>query len=115
MNDLELLSMILPGGILEYFNVTGFKKEEDLSFIDLEEKNIPPEQYKDQKLISKGFYETITIQDYPLRGKPFFLRVKRRRWTIEETGQIVSRDWNIVARGTRLTEDFATFLKGINR
>ena len=115
MNEVDILSLILPAGILEYFRVTGYKKEEDVSFVDLEEKNIPPEQYQDQKLLSKGFYETITIQDYPLSGKPFFLRVKRRRWTIEETGQVVCRDWNLVAKGTRITEEFATFLKGINR
>jgi hypothetical protein len=114
MNEVDLLSLILPAGILEYFRVIGYKKEEDVSFVDLEEKNLPPEQYQDQKLLSKGFYDTVTIQDYPLRGKPFFLRIKRRRWTIEETGQVVSRDWNLVAKGTRITEEFATFLKGIN-
>ncbi|MGL6014937.1 MAG: ISAon1 family transposase N-terminal region protein [Selenomonadaceae bacterium] len=32
------------------------------------------------KLLSKGFYEPVTIQDFPLRGKACYLKVKRRRW-----------------------------------
>lgn len=115
MDEQELISLILPAGILQYFRVTGIKKEHETYFITLEEKNITPEKYSGQKLLSKGFFDTITIQDFPLRGKPCYLRVKRRRWTIEETGTIVSRDWNIVAQGTRITQDFADFLKGINR
>jgi len=42
-----------------------------------------------------------------------FLHVRRRRWLIESSGQVISRDWDTVAKGTRLTKDFAIFLKGI--
>jgi len=55
----------------------------------------------------------VTIQDFPLRGKACFLKVKRRRWLNEDTGEIVMRDWDIVAKGTRMTRDFAIFLKGL--
>ena len=79
----------------------------------MEELNVDPQQYRAQKLTSKGFLEPITIQDFPLRGKACFLSVKRRRWFNESTGEIVMRDWNIVAKGTRMTRDFAIFLKGI--
>lgn len=114
MNELDLLNLVLPHGVLEYFRVTEINKENESYFISLEEKDLPPEQYKGNKLISHGFYNTVTIQDFPLRGKPCFLLVKRRRWLNKDTGKIVSRDWDIVAKGTRITQDFATFLKGIN-
>jgi hypothetical protein len=44
-----------------------------------------------------------------------FLHIRRRRWFSETTKKTVERDWKIVANGTRLTKEFATFLKGIFR
>ncbi len=111
-----LLRYILPAGILEYFIITDVKEVERAGlFVSLEEKNIVPEEYKETKHKAHGFHNEVTIQDFPMRGKPCFLQVKRRRWLLLESGKVVSRDWNIVAQGTRITEDFANFLKGINR
>lgn len=115
MEQKEILSLLLPNGLLEYFDVVQLGKSSEFYTIYLEEKNIVPVQYKDNKLISKGFYEPITIQDFPLRGKACYLMVKRRRWTNLDTGDIVVRDWEIVAKGTRMTAEFAAFLKAINR
>lgn len=115
MNESSAFELLLPEGLLEFFELKSAKSDQTSYHLEIEEKNQVPEQYKNQKLLSKGFYEPIVIQDFPLRGKPCFLHVKRRRWTVEETGDIVCRDWNIVAKGTRLTEEFASFLKEINR
>lgn len=114
MKEFDLLKILLPADLLFYFEITNIDSTEDMHTIYMEEKNIHPEQYKSNKLSSKGFYDPVTIQDFPLRGKPCFLKVKRRRWLNEDTGDIVSRDWNTVAKGTRLTSDFANFLKGFN-
>lgn len=115
MKDFELLKILLPADLLFYFELTDIESTDASTTLFIAEKNIRPEQYKLDKLLSKGFYEPVTIQDFPLRGKPCFLKVKRRRWLNEDTGAIVCRDWNTVAKGTRLTSDFAIFLKGINR
>ena len=50
-----------------------------------------------------------------MRGHQVYLHITRRRWLNEDTGQIVFRDWNLVADGTRVTKEFASFLKEINR
>lgn len=113
MNEREAIGYFLPEGILEYFNIVRVFKGSDHYQVDLEEKNIHPEQYSGAKLTSKGFYEPIKVQDFPIRGKACYLRVKRRRWLNEDTGFVVSRDWDLVAKGTRMTEEFAIFLKGI--
>lgn len=115
MNEIKLIELILPEGLLEYFEIKKVEKEKDFYKIYLEENNIPPLQYKEEKILSKGFYEPITIQDFPLRGKACFLCVKRRRWERESTGETISRDWDLVAKGTRMTSEFASFLKAINR
>jgi hypothetical protein len=113
MKTEELLGFMLPEGILDYFEITDATKDSEDYTIVLAEKNIHPENYKNSALESKGFYDPVTIQDFPLRGKACYLQVKRRRWLNKDTGVIVFRDWNIVAKGTRLTSDFATFLKGL--
>lgn len=80
-----------------------------------EEKANAPKEFASVELISKGFLDEITIQDFPLRGKFVYLHIKRRRWTIKKTGEIIKRDWTLVAKGTRMTQEFAVFLKEINR
>ena len=115
MDNLSFLDMILPEGILKYFEVTQFIKEAARFNIYLSEKNVPPYEFASDKLTSKGFYDEITVQDFPIRGKASYLYIKRRRWLNETTGDIVYRDWNIVAKGTRMTQEFASFLKAISR
>ena len=77
----------------------------------MEEKNEVPSSYSKNQTESKGFYEPVVVQEFPIRGKKVFLNVRRRRWMIPETGEYISRDWKLVAKGTRLTQDFASFLK----
>jgi hypothetical protein len=113
MSDKEkqLLTAFLPSGILDYFSISDVTYNPDNFEIYLEEQNIHPQEYKGQKLSSKGFYQQISIQDYPVRGKAVYLKIKRRRWLNEDTGEIVTRNWELVAKGTRLTQEFAAFLK----
>jgi hypothetical protein len=58
------------------------------------------------------FFDESEVPDFPLRGKPCFLNLKRRKWLNETTGKIVFRDWNLVVKGTKMTKEFAFFLKG---
>jgi hypothetical protein len=53
----------------------------------LDEKNIISEEYSKDKLLSKGFFDEITVQDFPLLGKAVFLHIRRRRWLNLTTGQ----------------------------
>lgn len=111
----ELVKMILPQGILEYFSISQVIIYENEIHISLNELNIIPKEYSNDKLVSKGFFDEITVQDFPIRGKAVYLLIKRRRWLNESTNKSVYRDWNEVAKGTRMTNEFATFLKGISR
>ncbi|HFG0472245.1 hypothetical protein ACKUCG_11210 [Flavobacterium psychrophilum] len=55
--------------------------------------------------------EEITIQDFPLRGQFEYLHIKRRRWTNKYNSEIIKRDWNLVAKGTHMTQEFMFFLR----
>ncbi|WP_321298951.1 transposase [Marinifilum fragile] len=108
----QLVRLFLPEGLLDYFNITNIILDGEAVNVHLEESNLPPSEYAQDKLESKGFIPAITVQDFPLRDKALLLHLKRRRWMNHSTGNIVSRDWQLVASGTRLTKGFASFLKG---
>lgn len=110
-----LLDFVLPQGVKHYFELITHKSDEENLHLYLEEQNIIPEEYKSDKLESKGFYNEVTLQDFPLRGRNVYLHIKRRRWLNHTTGNVVCRDWTLVAQGTRITKDFAAFLKEIGR
>jgi hypothetical protein len=109
----DLAKYLLPKGILDYFEIVDDTIENDRVHFYLEEKNILPQEYQSKIAQSKGFSPEIRVEDFPLRGKPVLLHIKRRRWTLIESGKIVKRDWNLVAKGTRITSEFASFFKDI--
>jgi hypothetical protein len=110
-----LIDLVLPEGVKKYFEVVKHESDIDNLHLYLDELNIIPEEYKEDKLESKGFYDSVTIQDFPIRGRNVFLHIRRRRWiNHSKEKKIISRDWNLVANGTRITKDFADFLKQIS-
>jgi len=108
-----LVRLSLPEGILEYFELVKVIQTETGLNIHLEEKNIVPAGYENQRLESKGFLPETSIQDFPIRSHKVALCIKRRRWEVLESKTIIARDWNIVQKGARMTTEFGTFLKGI--
>jgi hypothetical protein len=109
----ELVKLLLPLEIFDYFEITNLVIEERSVTVFLDERDIKPAAWSGQKLTSKGFHPESIIQDFPIRNKALFLHVRRRRWLVESTKEVVSRDWDSVAEGTRYTKSFADFLKGI--
>lgn len=109
----QLIELLLPAGILDYFELVNTTKDSKGINIYLEEKNIVPEEFKDQLLHSKGFLPEVHIQDFPIRGQKVALCVKRRRWEVQASGQIITRNWTLVRAGARMTTEFGLFLKGI--
>ena len=68
--------------------------------------------YKSGTVISHGFTDEKVIQDFPLRGKPVYLHVRRRRWYDKATGETFSYTYDdLTAEGTKLTPEFVAFLK----
>jgi len=55
----ELAELLLPQGILDYFDYKSYETEDEEIIITLVEKNtVPklPEQYKSRKIRQKGFF-----------------------------------------------------------
>ena len=89
------LSLFLPSGILDYFTLVNHVSQDTCFILYLEEKATIPAEYSDLHLHSKGFLPEIEVQDFPIRGKAVYLRIKRRRWEDPSTGQTYSRDWSL--------------------
>jgi len=102
-------------GAPENFELTTIDRQEGVFHIHLTEKNTDDRDSERENLLSKGFFAPITVQDFPLRGHKVFLHIKRRRWLNTQTGKVVYRDWTQVEKGTRMTGEFAAFLKEISR
>ena len=112
---LPIVQFLLPEFILENFELTTITRQEGVFHIHLTEKNTDDRDSEGKNLLSKGFFAPITVQDFPLRGHKVFLHIKRRRWLNTQTGKVVYRDWTEVGKGTRMTSEFALFLKDIGR
>ncbi|RZK38718.1 MAG: transposase [Pedobacter sp.] len=115
MEQHELLKLLLPAELIEHFDLIHIEPMEDGYHLFLDQRNIPPAEFSDHRLESKGFLDQAIIRDFPLRGKACFLHLRRRKWHDHDTGQSVCSSWSTVAEGTRLTAEFAAFLKGFDR
>ena len=73
--------LLLPEGTLDYFDIVDVKESGSEVVIYLEEKNVVPLEYASKETESKGFYDPVVVQDFPLRGKKVFLNI-RRRWML---------------------------------
>ena len=109
----ELLKAILPEEIFTYFEIIQVEVQEQAINVYLDELNRPPQAYRNSKLISKGFYPSVTVQDFPIRERAVYLHVRKRKWQVEPTGEVVSNTWDTTAKGTRYTKGFAAFLKEV--
>lgn len=64
---------------------------------------------------SKGFMESKLIQDFPIRGKAVYLRIKKRRWRHKTNNDIIKRDFSFMADGSKFTQELSDFLKDANQ
>ena len=104
---LPIVQFLLPEFLLENLILISVDKQEDCFQVYPEEKNFSTDNPDRANLLSKGFFPSITVQDFPIRGHKVFLHIKRRRWLNTTTGKVQQRDWNQVAQGTRMMKEFA--------
>ena len=84
---------------------------EEYWVIEFEEKNELPAGYSPAEYESKGFMESKLIQDFPLRGRAVYLRVKKRRWRNKATGEVIKRNFSFMAAGSKFTQELSDFVK----
>ena len=106
----KLLGLYLPEKLLEYFELKEIKQGKEGVELWFDEKDNPP--MIDQPLQSKGFLPEKELRDFPIRGKPCFLKIRRRRWQCQRDKKYLMREIKLIADGTKLIIDFAFFFEG---
>lgn len=108
--DKQIIELLLPKDTLEWFDVTSGHSDETNVYMTLVEKDNPPLTDQNQKIIGRKFHD-ITITDFPVRGKRCLLTFRRRYWKVEGQDSYLKRDIQLAFPGTKLAQEFATFLK----
>lgn len=107
----EVLSLFLPDGTLNYFEITSCDFGSSQIVLSLREKKILPEDLPSDSICPNGFFPEATFQDFPIRGRKVFLKILRRRWRYKNRSVSFSRNWDFISDGMRISKDFAAFLK----
>ncbi len=108
---LDILKLVLPELLVTHFDIVKHETKDKVLHLYFEEKKDTPKEFTSGIIISHGFHKEVMIQDFPLRGKNVYLHIKRRRWLNKTRGEVLQRDWDLVAQETRMTVEFVAFLK----
>lgn len=100
----ESLAKFELAGIKEYTNRIEFHLEENSS-------NVPIALHGKTNIILDGFCNSIELQSFPLKEKPVFYKVYRRRWKLSGSEKHCSNEYNLHPQGVKATQEFASFLK----
>lgn len=108
----EFVGMFFSDFISEWFDITNVEQSQSQYDVYLDEKKIIPDGLQGRDIIAYGFTYASVIQDFPIRGKSVYLHIRRRKWLDRTDKTIHSRQYDLKASGTQLTEEFVAFLKG---
>ena len=118
MEERELLWAMLPDGLEPYFDFERYEKTEKYFRITLVEKNVlpkeMPEKYRNKRVVNTILKAGI-FDDFPIRGLKGEIVLKRRMWKFEDVEEMLKRDIDICAPGTKIEKKFADFLKEFYR
>jgi hypothetical protein len=109
----ELFKVLFPKEIALNFEIKEVKEEKDRIILKLEElpELLPKSLQEDKEIVLDGFCNPIELQSFPLKGKPVFLNVYRRRWKRKGEDTHYSNTYNLHPEGVKATAEFAAFLK----
>lgn len=113
MKQSELIWMCLPQGLNELFEIVNFERtDKEYNIWFDEKKQLSAEDRRNPAIVERGYTDYVVIQDYPLRGRPVYLHMRKNKWWDKETNTIFSYDLELPnEKGTRLSARFVAFLK----
>ena len=81
MKTSEAFCMFLPAGLEELFEMVRFERTALAYDIWLDEKKQrSDEDFRNPNIVARGYTDYVTIQDYPLGGRPVFLHLRKNKW-----------------------------------
>ena len=113
MKTADAIWMCLPEGLDELFEMVRFERTEQSYDIWLDEKKkLSDEDCHNPNIVARGYTDYVTVQDYPMRGRPVYLHMRKNKWWDKKTNEIFSYNLELPnGECTRLSAEFVAFLK----
>ncbi len=114
MDTNQIQELVVPGEILQYFDLVDLKEGVKYYELFIEEKThlIPPALIGQESILD-GFCNPLSLLSFPIKGKPTYLVIKRRRWKPKGGGAHHSNDYYFNHPNIKATKEFAAFLKEV--
>jgi hypothetical protein len=108
----HVLSVLIPES-LSCFHLVSVKEHATYIELRLEDSadSIPLELLHRPSIVLDGFCNPIELQSFPLKGKPVYFKVYRRRWKESGGKEHYSHHYDLHPEGVKATHEFASFLK----
>jgi hypothetical protein len=109
----SLLSIVFPKEITQHFELSRLEEKSGYIHIYFEElaELVPAKMVEPKEVVLDGFCNPIELQSFPLKGKPVYIKLYRRRWKYKGERKSYSNKYNFNPEGVKATKEFATFLK----
>lgn len=109
----DLLKVFFPEEITVHFELTEIVDRKGYIQIRFEElpELVPSGMDMSKEIVLDGFCNALELQSFPLKGKPVYLKVYRRRWKYKGSSKHYSNSYNFNHEGVKATKEFASFLK----
>ena len=115
MKSDNILRDILPDILIDNFDIVKHEKTATRFDIWLNEKKVKLDEDEDNpNIISHGYTDYRTIQDFPIRGQVCYLHVCKRKWLDNSTGEIFSYEWDLSHRNT-FSETMEKAIRGFQK
>ena len=110
----SLLGVFFPEEISTHFALKEVIEKSSYIQIVFEElpELVPPQMDKPKEVVLDGFRNPLELQSFPLKGKPVYLKLYRRRWKYKGDKTQYSNTYKFNDEGVKATKEFASFLKG---
>jgi len=110
----SLLSVFFPEEITLHFEIKDIKTTKEYIIVRFEElpELVPETMQENKEIVLDGFCNPLELQSFPLKGKPVYLKLHRRRWKYKGEQQHYSNTYQFNPEGVKATKEFAAFLKG---
>lgn len=112
----SLLDLVCPQSIQRSFKLVSIgEKEHIIELLFEEDKELVPAALSDKSVVLDGFCNSLSLLSFPIKAKPTFLVLKRRRWKIQGGDNThYSNEYDFAQDGTKATKEFAAFLKEVH-
>ncbi len=113
-NILQTLSSVLfSKEISQHFELDEVQEKKEYIMLLLNEYSelLPPGLKQAKEVVLDGFCNPIELQTFPLKGKPVYLKLFRRKWKEAGKDQSYWNTYDLNPEGVKATKEFAAFLK----